>query len=146
MARLLLIVRIGSQSFALPAQSVERILPMAALIPIASEDSLVVGLLNLQGTVLPVLDPRPLLGLAGVGIGPEQHLVVVSGASRFLLWVEQAMQMVHAGVEGYAPVRLGAQRSLIPFTVQLDGETVPVLSVEALEGAAGMLETSGAPR
>src|SRR5437588_12158832 len=79
-----LVGRIGHQRFALPAGAVERILPMAALTPLAGAPPGVAGLLNLRGDVLAVIDPRPRLGLATPPHKPEQHLVLASAATRFL--------------------------------------------------------------
>src|SRR5207302_575736 len=50
-----LVGRIGEQRFALPADAIVRILPMAALTPLAEAPRGVAGLLNLGGEVLAVI-------------------------------------------------------------------------------------------
>ena len=128
--QLLLIVRVGSQRYALPAAAVERILPMAALTPLPGTPRDVAGLLNLHGDVLPVVDPRP--HLAGIAAGnaargapaapdPSQHLVVVVAQTRYLLWVDEAEQV-------FVPVA-----SSMIGVVRLGGAVVPVLSPESLD-------------
>jgi purine-binding chemotaxis protein CheW len=134
--RLLLIVRIGSQLFALPARAVERILPMAAPIPLPEAPNGVVGLLNIQGTVVPVLDPRPALGQITPPIHPAQHLVLVSCQNRYLLWVDRVEQILEADARHDDPAPVGGNRRLVALIAQIAGETIPVLSPEALDPGA----------
>lgn len=135
-ARLLLMLRVGSQSLALPARAVERILPMAAPIPLPEAPEGVMGLLNIQGAVVPVLDPRPALGEATPRIHPAQHLVLVSCQNRFLLWVDRVEQIVEADAWHDNTTLLGGDRRLIAHLAQIAGETIPVLSPEALAPGA----------
>lgn len=141
--QLLLIVRVGSQRFALPAAAVERILPMAALTPLPGAPRNVAGLLNLHGGVVPVVDPRP--HLAGValtnsagssGSAPaepdaSQHLVVMVAQTRYLLWVDAAEQVFASPARPTASV------------VRLGDAVVPVLSPESLDPGP-LLATAGA--
>jgi chemotaxis signal transduction protein len=141
--QLLLIVRVGSQRYALPAAAVERILPMAALTPLPGAPRDVAGLLNLHGEILPVVDPRPhLAGVAlansagSAGSAPaepdtSQHLVVVVAQTRYLLWVDAAEQV-------FAPSALSTAG-----VVRLGDAVVPVLFPESLDPGP-LLATAGA--
>src|SRR5262245_5917412 len=59
----LVVVRLGDRLFALPTVTVERILRMAALVALPGASNGVAGALNLHGVLLPVVDPRPRLGI-----------------------------------------------------------------------------------
>jgi purine-binding chemotaxis protein CheW len=142
-ARLLLITRIGDRSFALPARGVERILWMAALTPLPDSPPDVVGVLNLQGAILSVVDPRPRLGLPTPGLHPDQRLVVMSAGARYALWVDEVERIASVRPNDCDAVEGGAERALAPFIVRQDGAAIPVLSPEALDPGAIVRMTGG---
>ena len=131
--RLLLICRIGDHFFGLPASTAERILRMAALTPLPCVPGHVVGVLNLQGGSLPVVDPRPRLGLPTPRLHLDQRLVIMSAATRYVLWVDEAERIASVQPEDLDAVGVGTDRALVPFILRLDGATIPVLSPEALD-------------
>jgi chemotaxis signal transduction protein len=128
-----LLVRCGSRPFAVPTRVVERILRMAALTELPGAPRGVVGALNLQGAVVPVVDPRPRLGIAPVSIHPRQRLIVMFAEGRYLLWVDAVERILLVQQPDVDAVELGTAHATIPFIVRLDGLTVPVLSAEALD-------------
>jgi purine-binding chemotaxis protein CheW len=129
----LLVVRFGSRSFALPTRAVERILRMAALTELPGVPCGVVGALHLEGAVVPVVDPRPRLGIAPVSIHPRQRLIVMVAEDRYLLWVDDVERIVLVQQTDVDAVELGPKRAMTPFIVRLDGLAVPVLSAKALD-------------
>jgi chemotaxis signal transduction protein len=76
LARLLL-CRIGARRFALPADRVERVERMAALTSLPEAPPGIAGVLNLRGVTLPIVDPRPRLGVESPAPDLDQHLVGV---------------------------------------------------------------------
>lgn len=140
-ADLLMVVRLGDRRFALPAPAIGRILPMAALIPLPDAPVGIAGVLALQGVVLPVVDPRPRLGVPLVAPRPEQHLVVIAARTRFLLWVDRAEAIVPA-----PPVAAGLPgadaASLASQFVRIGDEYLPLLAPAALDPGP-VLQTSG---
>src|SRR3954454_5413624 len=89
-----LLVHLADRACALPLASVERVLPMAYVLPLPASGRDVVGVMNLHGNILPVVDPRPRMGLPTPPITAEQHLVLVSSATRFLMWVDAIEEVV----------------------------------------------------
>ena len=130
---LLLIGRLGERRFALPATSVERILRMAAITPLPDAPPGIAGVLDLHGSVLPVVDPRPRLGLPPATPDVDQHLVVLAAATRYLLWVDrvEAIEAVPAGA--FDAVDAGGGPGVAPQVVRLAGAVLPVLSPTALD-------------
>jgi chemotaxis signal transduction protein len=59
----LLISRIANRRIAVPAAFVEQILPMVEVTPLLGALPRLLGLMNLHGTILPVVNLRPLLDL-----------------------------------------------------------------------------------
>lgn len=130
---LVVTARIGNRAYALPAAQVEQILPMAALIPLPGAPAGVAGLLNYRGTVLPVVDPRPVLGLEPASPQPDQHLVLVRAGTRYLLWLDRAEEVIQVPPSGLENVRLQEERAVITSILQVDNDTIPLLSPHALD-------------
>src|ERR1041385_7400842 len=86
----------GGERFALPVAAVERVLPAAAISPLPGAPRAIVGMLNLRGQPVAVLDLRQCLGLPPKLLQLDDHLVLVrSGSGRFAFFVD--------GVEGVVP-------------------------------------------
>src|SRR5579871_2775876 len=109
-----LLVRLGGRQYALPLASVDRILPMAyvASLPDAAEGLL--GMLNLHGQVLPVINPYQRLGLDTPMLASEQRLVLLRGNASFLLWVEEVDEVVSLSAADLSSVPTQQGSSLVP--------------------------------
>jgi chemotaxis signal transduction protein len=155
--RLLVIGRIGDHRFALPAAAIGSCLRMAAVTPLPDVPGGVVGVLNLNGVILPVVDPRPRFGLPTPPYHPEQYLVLVRARRDYLLWVDRLEQTFAARRGDFAPTGLDGEATgvagatgapevtssgagagvtgrpaFVHSLVRIAGEVVPVLSLEAL--------------
>jgi purine-binding chemotaxis protein CheW len=75
---------VEASRYAVPLSSVERVLPMVAAEPVPGAPQPVLGAINLEGRVVPVMDPRRRLGLAAQDYGLEAHLLVVRTPRRTL--------------------------------------------------------------
>lgn len=142
---LLLFGHLRERAIAIPAMAIERILRMAALTPLPGAPPGVAGVLNLHGTIVPVVDPRPALGLAPVPCDPAQHLVVVSAGTRYLLWLDHADQMVAVPRHALTGVAAGAGQGWAPFVLHRGGMVMPILSVEAFDPGPVLLRRDGSP-
>ncbi len=74
---LMLIAHIGERSFGLPVAAVERVIPMVAPTILPEAIPGVVGVINYQGTMLPVVDPRPRFSVVTPEFLSDQLLIVV---------------------------------------------------------------------
>jgi chemotaxis signal transduction protein len=125
---LLVVGRIGAQRFAWPAGSVLRVLPMAAVTRVADLPPAIPGLLDLHGETLPVVDPRPRLGLRAQAPRPEQHLLLLASPGRYLLWVDSIEAVVSVDSSSLAQVDSADVR-----ITRIDGQLVSVLSPTAFD-------------
>jgi chemotaxis signal transduction protein len=66
---------------------------MAALTPVPDAPPGIVGLLNLGGTTLVAVDPRPRLDQPPATSHPDQRLIVMVAGTRYLLWVDAVEQI-----------------------------------------------------
>lgn len=129
----LLIVGIGRRTFGVPTTAVERILRMAALTPLPDAPAGIAGVLNLQGTVLPVVDPRPRLGASTPTPQVDQYLVSLSAHTRYILWIDSVDRVVEVPSGHLDVVQGGHEQRLASFVATIGSETIPVLSVESLD-------------
>jgi chemotaxis signal transduction protein len=93
-AVLLLLVRLGERRFAIPAEDVLRVLPMAEPTALPAAPPGTIGVLPFRGALLPVVDPRQRLGLEPVAQHPSQHLVMIAAQTRYLLWIDRAETII----------------------------------------------------
>jgi chemotaxis signal transduction protein len=131
-----LLVHLAERSFGLPLASVERVLPMAYVLALPETGRELIGMLNLHGEILPVVDPRPRLGLPTPAMTSEQHLVLVAGATRFLLWVDSIDEVVqNADLPSAVPTQHASP--LIPRVFRLGDTIIPILAPTALAPSFG---------
>jgi purine-binding chemotaxis protein CheW len=129
----LLLVRLGDRQYGLPLGSVERVLPMAHVPSLPDVGQGLMGMLNLHGQVLPVVDPRARLGLPTPAVAPEHRLVLLGATSRFLLWVDEVDEVVSPTEEELSSVPVQQASPIVPRVLRLGPTVVPVLAPHALE-------------
>jgi purine-binding chemotaxis protein CheW len=133
-----LLVRIGQRQFAVPLNVVERVLPMAAVVALPDAGQGLLGMLNLRGAIVPVVDPRPRLGVPTPEAHPEHRLVLVRGMRPFLLWVDEVDEVVSLGPDDVTAVPAQQASPVVPRVLRLGNEIVPLLAPTALEPRAGL--------
>jgi purine-binding chemotaxis protein CheW len=75
---------VGGSRYAVPLASVERVLPMVAVRPVPGAPRVVLGAINVEGRVVPVVDLRRRLGLPSRDYGLSAHLLIVQTPRRTL--------------------------------------------------------------
>jgi chemotaxis signal transduction protein len=125
---LLVVGRIATRRYAWPAAAVIRVLPMAAVTRVADLPPTVAGLLDLHGETLPVVDPRPRLGLSAQAPRPEQHLLLLASPGRYLLWVDSIEAIVSVDSSSLEEVQSEDVPASAPYITRIDGQLVPILS------------------
>jgi chemotaxis signal transduction protein len=132
-----LLVQLGERRFGLPLAAVERVLPMAALVQLPDSAQGLIGVLNLHGDIVPVIDPRPRLGLPTPAIDAEQRLVLIRGNARFLLWVD-AIDEVVPSANAMSTVPGQQVNPLVSRVIRLGETILPVLAPAVLEPRTGV--------
>lgn len=80
----LVVFLIDGQRYGLPLPSVERVLPMVAVLPLPKLPALALGVINLHGQVIPVLDIRRRFNFPPKDYGPDAYLLVARTIRRTL--------------------------------------------------------------
>jgi purine-binding chemotaxis protein CheW len=127
-----LLVNIGDRLCGLPLGSVERILPMAHLLSLPDDGHGLLGMLNLHGEVLPVVDPHPRLGLPSPTVSAEHRLVLLRAKTSFLLWVDDVQDVVAYEKDAVSMVPGQPADPLVSWVLRLDDSIVLVLAPSSL--------------
>lgn len=126
MSRSYLVVALGEERYALALEDVLRVGTVADPAPLPGAPSGVVGLQNLGGEVVPLLDLALLIG-AGPGQRGEAMVVVEEGSRRAALTVDAVLDVAPLDEQGARPEAAPLRSSIL-----VDGSLVGVLDTEAL--------------
>lgn len=109
----LLTFEVGGSRFALPARLLHEVVRAVAIAPLPKAPPIVEGVINVRGTVVPMLDIRQRFGLSPTPVAPEQHLLIAQAGSRVVaLRVDRAVDLVsvdEAAIESAARVVPGVE-------------------------------------
>lgn len=99
----LVVFRLDRQRYALRLATVERVLPMAAVSPLPQAPAVALGVINIHGRIVPVLDPRRRFELPARDYGPTAHLVLARTSRREVaLPVDEVLEVAEVAVETVA--------------------------------------------
>ena len=112
-------LRLGRREYALPLDCVVEVVRIAALIPVPDAASFVLGLLDLRGRVVPVLDLRLRLPATEPGLSTSICVVEVGG---------RAFGLVADGVTDVRPLAAPVER------LEVVPEASPVAGVTHVDG------------
>jgi chemotaxis signal transduction protein len=129
----LLLVKLGERQYGLPLACVQRVLPMASVLGVPNAGDGLLGMLNLHGQVLPVVDPHPRFGLPSPRLTADHRLVLLKANAPFLLWVDEVDEVVTAAADALSDVPGQQASPLVPHVLRLGDSIVAVLAPEALE-------------
>lgn len=129
---LALICRTDKARFVLPAEAVARILVAADWLPLEGLPAGVVGVLNVAGTNLAVVDPRLRLQQSVGVLSLEHHFIEIISPRRFLLWVDAVEQSVEITNDQLERVATSAGSVALQL-VRFDHETLPLLRPEVFD-------------
>jgi purine-binding chemotaxis protein CheW len=124
-------VRVAGEQYALAVEHVAEVVELGEITPVPGAPTSLLGLLNLRGEVVSVVDLASALGLGGKS-SPTRLLVAIDGATRAGLVIDEVLD-VGALPETSPEQELG----FVQETAVLDGSLVGVLDVAALLGAVG---------
>jgi len=89
-----LVFKLDEQQYALRLESVERIIRAAAITPLPEAPDIVLGILDIQGVVVPVIDVRKRFRQPEREIRPADHFIIARARSLTVALVVDAAQSV----------------------------------------------------
>ncbi|MBW6468817.1 MAG: chemotaxis protein CheW [Coriobacteriia bacterium] len=126
--------RIGGQRYALPLERVREIQKIVAFAEMPDESAMIVGMVDVRGEVLPVVDARLLLGLQPEPYTLETPMIFVTSTAGPVALIVDAVDTV-VELSGDAAAALPAAHALASRMCgahRVDGELVFLLDADAL--------------
>lgn len=100
----LILFVLDGERYALPLGTVERVLPMVAVAPLPKAPSVALGVVNVGGRVIPVVDARRRFGLPPREYGTSAQLVLARTAQRALaLPVDAVLGVAEVAADAVTP-------------------------------------------
>ena len=114
---MLLVFRLGEQRYALRLDAVERIVRAVEVTPLPGAPAMVLGAIDVQGWVLPVLSIRQRFGLPQREIGPGDQFVLASTGGRSVaLVIDEAQGLIEQPAGGIV-----SSAQIVPGVGQIQG-------------------------
>lgn len=149
-------LRVGGEAYAVSVAAVQELVLLQPLTHVPTMPACIRGLMNLRGTVVPVVDLARQLGLGETPVTPQTCVVIVdvmSGGVRSTMGVlaNHVNDVVRIASENIAPAPAFGSRvppSYVAGVARLDGEYVllldlaKILSAEELLAATAMAESA----
>ncbi|MBN2003823.1 MAG: chemotaxis protein CheW [Anaerolineae bacterium] len=109
--RRLLTLDLGDELYGIEAGAVAEIREPMPYTPLPNTPDYVLGLVNLRGSVLPVIDLRRRFGLPCRPAGPENRLIILKGAPHMIaLWVDKVHELARLSPGDFRPAPPGVAR------------------------------------
>ena len=129
---------IGGRQLAFPLEKVERVIRMAALVPLPEAPEWISGLLNLHGRVMPVISLRKRLGLSRKGAHPDHRILVMQTRNRKLGVIAETVEDVVAVNEDHLAKPEGTLKDspLLNAVIRKNDEVYLVLEADEIDSGA----------
>lgn len=113
----LVVFLLDGQRYALPLETVERTVRAAAVTPLPQAPQIVLGMLDVRGTVLPVLNVRRRFRLPEREIRPSDYFLLAYAGKRLVALVIDAA----AAVVELSPAQIVATQAVLPGLEHVQG-------------------------
>jgi purine-binding chemotaxis protein CheW len=127
---------IDGRRFALPLSKVDRVLRVVEITRLPDTSETILGVINMHGQVVPVVDLRKLWGFPIRDIELSDQLIIVTSATRTLaLLVDRAdvIRCASANIVSSETILPGFRK--VPEVVKQDDGVLPILELDALLSA-----------
>lgn len=147
----LVVMRLGSEDYGVEISHVREIIRMQRITEVPQVPAFVEGIINLRGSVIPVVDLRKRFGLAAAETSAETRIVVVdvSGHTVGLIVdaVSEVITVPGRAIESVATVAASARRGDVRGIVNLPQKLIVLIGLEGLlESIAASGEVGAAAR
>jgi len=113
----LLVLTLGNQRYALPLHTIDRVVRMAAITPLPKAPDIILGVVNIQGRIIPIINMRRRFHLPEREIALTDQLIVAHTVRRPVALVADAVLDVIA-----CPIqKLIAAEHIVPGVEYVEG-------------------------
>lgn len=129
----LVVFSLAGERYGIETARVLEVIPLRDLTSVPSAPAVILGVVNYRGRILPVLDGRRLLALAGEGIPEGSQVVAVHAEGMtFGLFTTGVEGVVRIAADQVAPVPLTLTRAHPALLRGVTGAMVAVLDLDAV--------------
>ena len=122
----------GGLRLAIPLHSAERVVGMVAISPLPGAPDVLLGVINVHGSVIPVADVCRRLGCNAVAYGPESHLLLAHTSRRRLgLAVSEVRGVLETTADEITSAAALSDRVAVAGALGLPGGMVLIHDLEA---------------
>ena len=127
-----MILAVGERVVAFPIARILELIRMVAISPLPDAPEWIPGVINLRGTVVPVVDLRKRFGISAEPCGLETPIAIFESGDRLVGAIADAAVEVAAATEEslVAPDELMGDEHPLVAIMQHEGGSVPVLDVD----------------
>lgn len=132
----LLLIRIEGELFALEAAALKQVVPLERPTPVPRSPQSLLGLIAVQGDILPLLDLAPLLSLEGEGFDPPYAIILEHKGQLWAIATEEVVGLVMNLEEVEAKLRIPVSETVQRFSKGLilhQNDQVVVLDLKVLD-------------
>jgi len=124
--------RLDGWSCALPLETVERVVRAVEVTPLPAAPAIILGIVNLAGRLLPVLNLRRRFGFPEREVRPsDQFLIAQAGTRTVALAIDEAGGMVEQPPDGIVgPGRIAPGLDRLQGVIKLDGGLILIHNLE----------------
>jgi purine-binding chemotaxis protein CheW len=119
MSNQLVVFTLDAQHYALPLARVQRVVRMVEVTPLPQAPEIVLGVIDLQGTILPVMSMRKRFGLSEPETSLSDQLIVADTATRSVALVVTSV----AGVVERTAEEVTKTERIVPGAQYVEGMT-----------------------
>ena len=116
-SRHVVVFTIAGQRYGLRLGAVERVLPAVEVVPLPRAPEVVLGVINLQGRIIPLVDIRSRFGLPAREIDLADHIIVARSARRTVALLAERVE----GPGAYSEEETIPAAAVLPGTPYLEG-------------------------
>jgi purine-binding chemotaxis protein CheW len=130
----LVVLTVGPERYGVDADQVREIRSLAELTPVPGTPPIWAGIVNVRGTLYPVLDLRRYLGLPGADAGDQARKVVLVSAGTLAvgLMVEDASEVRPVVADAVRPPLGGASEAVTATVRGVTDDLLAILDVDVL--------------
>ncbi len=129
------LLTIGGEVYAVDLRNVREVFEVDVITPVPGMPPALVGVTNVRGAVVPVMDLRRLLGVSSAGPTPQYAVIINHGNHQVGVLVERVPEIRTVQTEQFLPTPSGDAREGKPFltaVLRLDDRMGGVVEVPTL--------------
>ena len=138
----LMIIAVGERVVAFPIARILELIRMVAISPLPDAPEWIPGVINLRGTLIPIVDLRKRFGIAAEPYGLETPIAIFDSGDRLVGVVGDAAVEITAVPEDsvVAPDELIGEDHPLVAVVQHEGVAIPILDVDRVCAGTELLK------